>query len=47
MTEDNKSKTQYKRKPAVRLFAQELSQTTIAVSKEQGDKADRFAPSYS
>ncbi|MCE8426623.1 MAG: hypothetical protein J5U17_12705 [Candidatus Methanoperedens sp.] len=47
MSEDSKSQTQYKREPAVRLFAQELSQTTVAVSKEQGDKADRFAPSYS
>src|SRR5450756_2084684 len=47
MAEDNKSQTQYKREPAVRLFAQELSQTTVAVSKDQGEKADRFAPSYS
>lgn len=47
MADDNKSQTQYKREPAVRLFAQELSQTTVAISKEQGDKADRFAPSYS
>ena len=47
MAEDNKSQTQYKREPAIRLFAQELSMTTIAVSKDQGDKPDRFAPSYS
>jgi len=47
MAEDNKSQTQYKREPAVRLFAQELSQTTVAVSKDQGERADRFAPTYS
>jgi RPA family protein len=45
MADDNGS--YFKREPAVRLFAQELSQTSLSTGKEEGKKADRFAPAYS
>ncbi len=44
MAGDNK--TQFKREPAVRIFAQELSQTSLSTGKDEGEKADRFTPTY-
>jgi RPA family protein len=44
MAEDNRS--QFKREPAVRIFAQELSQTSLSTGKDEGEKADRFTPTY-
>jgi len=44
MAGDNKS--QFKREPAVRIFAQELSQTSLSTGKDEGEKADRFTPTY-
>jgi len=44
MAEDNRS--QFKREPAVRIFAQELSQISLSTGKDEGEKADRFTPTY-
>ncbi len=44
MAGDNKA--QFKREPAVRIFAQELSQTSLSTGKDEGEKADRFTPTY-
>ncbi len=44
MAEDNR--TQFKREPAVRIFAQELSQTSLSTGKDEGEKTDRFTPTY-
>ncbi len=46
MAGDNKAQTQFKREPAVRIFAQELSQTSLSTGKDEGEKADRFTPTY-
>lgn len=46
MAGDNKSQSQFKREPAVRIFAQELSQTSLSTGKDEGEKADRFTPTY-
>src|SRR5574341_791469 len=46
MAGDNKSQPQFKREPAVRIFAQELSQTSLSTGKDEGEKADRFTPTY-
>ncbi len=37
---------QFKREPAVRIFAQELSRIEIQLEKKEDGKGDRFAPSY-
>ncbi len=37
---------QFKREPAVRIFAQELSRTGLQLEKKEDAKGDRFAPSY-
>ncbi len=37
---------QFKREPAVRIFAQELSRVEIQLVKKEDAKGDRFAPSY-
>jgi RPA family protein len=37
----------FKREPAVRIFAHELSRTAMQSEKEENRKSDRFAPTYS
>jgi RPA family protein len=37
---------QFKREPAIRIFAQELSRTEVQLEKKDDGKGDRFAPSY-
>src|SRR3990172_4626245 len=44
MADNNRS--QFKREPAVRIFAQELSQTSLSTGKDEGEKTDRFTPTY-
>jgi len=49
MAEDknnSNSQQQFKREPAVRIFAQELAAVELTAGKEDGEKADRFTPTY-
>ncbi len=48
MVEDssNNNNQQFKREPAVRIFAQELASVELTAGKEDGEKADRFTPTY-
>jgi hypothetical protein len=49
MAEDknnSSSQQQFKREPAVRIFAQELAAVELTAGKEDGEKADRFTPTY-
>jgi len=43
---NSSSQQQFKREPAVRIFAQELSAIVLTVGKEDTEKADRFTPTY-
>lgn len=40
------SQQQFKREPAVRIFAQELASVELTAGKEETEKADRFTPTY-
>jgi RPA family protein len=43
---NSSSQQQFKREPAVRIFAQELSSVELTAGKEENEKADRFKPTY-
>lgn len=42
----NNNQQQFKREPAVRIFAQELASVELTAGKEETEKADRFTPTY-
>ncbi len=37
----------FKREPAIRIFAHELSMTVLQLKKEENGRSDRFVPTYS
>jgi len=43
---NSSSQQQFKREPALRIFAQELAAIVLTTGKEDSEKADRFTPTY-